>query len=208
MNSRNYIISDALIYLRNTDPVIDRISSLLPPLKREFREPNFEGMVRIIINQQLSGAAAGTIFDRLKSSMTDEAIKPIEAIEVEDNVYLKCGVSRAKTKHIKELANMFLHEPNIIRRFMELDPDSLQLEVQKLKGFGPWSSSIFSLFYMKNPDVFVYGDASVLRAIKTLYGEDTATDKELLRKLIKKWSPYNSVACMMMWHWVDNGSPI
>jgi len=186
---------------------MDRISILLPPLKIKFRTPDFEGMVRIIINQQLSGAAATTIFGRLKGSMSEGVLTPCEAVEVDDSIYLKCGVSKAKTRHIKELAKTFSKDPDIINKFKNLDADSLQHEVTKIKGFGPWSASIFSLFYMQHPNVFVYGDASVYRAIRILYGKNTTTEKKLLDNHIKKWAPYNSVACMMMWHWVDNGMP-
>ena len=65
-------------------------------------------------------------------------------------------------------------------------------------------SIIFSIFYMQHPNVFAHGDVSVLRAICALYGKDIVEDARRLNDHIEKWSPFNSIACMMMWNWVDN----
>lgn len=199
----DYILQDGVNFLRAKDPVIDRICELLPPLDREFREPNFEGMARIIINQQLSGAAARTIFGRLVGLNEQSSLTPEFVMNLADADIQGCGVSKAKTHHIKALAAHFLANPFYIESISNLNSEDLQSEVQKIKGFGPWSAAVFALFYMRHQNIFVQGDVSILRAISDLYGERTASDKGRLEALISTWDPYNSVACMLMWDWID-----
>ena len=201
---KTYSIEQGVRYLRSRDPVIDRICDSLPPLKRQFRTPSYEGMARIIINQQLSGAAARTIFDRVIDLTDKNILTPKGALEIEDLKFYACGVSKAKTRHIKYLATHLIEHPDFIKSLEILDNLELQTELQKIKGFGPWSASIFSLFYMQRPDVFTHGDASVMRAISNLYGEEVANDKKQLLALITEWSPFNSVVCMLFWHWIDS----
>ncbi len=199
-----HLIKQGLSYLKKNDPVIKRISGELPPLKHRFREPNFEGMARIIINQQLSGAAATTIFDRVKALLPVGRFKPKEFLKIDKKRYFSCGLSKAKTGYIIELAKRFESEPEIIADLVELDAISLQSKLKTFRGFGPWSAAIFSIFYMQHPNVFAHGDVSVLRAICALYGKDIVEDARRLNDHIEKWSPFNSIACMMMWNWVDN----
>ena len=78
----------------------------------------------------------------------------------------------------------------------------------QIKGIGQWSARIFLLFYLGRSNIFALGDASIHKAIDHLYGDDFYLNKENLETLFKRWSPYNSVACMLLWRWIDQGMPV
>ena len=77
--------------------------------------------------------------------------------------------------------------------------------LQKFKGIGIWSASIFALFYLHHPDIFAWGDVSIKKAIKLLY-EEQNLNEERTEEIIEPWRPYRSTACMVLWRWIDEGA--
>ena len=78
--------------------------------------------------------------------------------------------------------------------------------LQKFKGIGIWSASIFALFYLNHPDVFAWGDISIKKSIKLLYEEDQEMENERIIEITSKWIPYRSTACIVLWKWLDEGA--
>jgi DNA-3-methyladenine glycosylase II len=78
--------------------------------------------------------------------------------------------------------------------------------LQKIKGIGIWSTSIFALFYLNHSDVFVWGDISIKKAIRLLYEEDQELEHERIIEITSKWTPYRSTACVVLWKWLDEGA--
>ena len=83
----------------------------------------------------------------------------------------------------------------------ELDDENAKIQIEKLKGFGPWSSNIILLFYLDRIDIFPEGDTTLIKAYKNIY------KKELDKKLTAiNWAiPYRSILALYFWKWVDNG---
>jgi len=65
-----------LQHLSESDPVLRVVIQHLQPQPPEPREANFESLIRIIAGQQLSSAAAYTIYRRLKQKFEDSVITP------------------------------------------------------------------------------------------------------------------------------------
>ena len=78
--------------------------------------------------------------------------------------------------------------------------------MQKIKGIGIWSASIFALYYLNHPDVFAWGDISIKKAIRLLYDEDQELEHERIIIIMSKWTPYRSTACVVLWKWLDEGA--
>jgi len=99
---------EALVHLSKTDNILENVIKEIKPEKPDKREPNFESLVRIITGQQLSSAAASTIFNRLKELLGKKEITPQLIKKCKPQQILKCGLSNAKTKYILNLADFFL----------------------------------------------------------------------------------------------------
>ena len=197
---------EALVHLSKTDKILENVIKEIKPEKPDKREPNFEAIVRIIAGQQLSSAAASTIFNRLKEFLGKNEITPKLIKKCKPQQILKCGLSNAKTQYILNLSDLFLAEPNILNELKDKESNEIIEGLQKFKGIGIWSASIFALFYLNHPDVFAWGDISIKKSIKLLYEEDKEMNNERIIEITSKWIPYRSTACIVLWKWLDEGA--
>ena len=163
---------------------------------------NFQALVKIIVNQQLSNSAANTIFERIKNNYPNEAILLPELLLNSSNEKLRsAGLSYSKINFIKSVANECINRPNIIDEWEVLEDQDLLVEIMKLKGFGPWSANIVLLFYLGRANVFPHGDNTLNKAYKHLYKVDLLNKPDHI-----KWaSPYKSILSLYLWRWVDSG---
>ena len=195
----------ALNHLSEEDKILGKVIKQIKPKEPDKREPNFEALVRIISGHQLSSAAASTIFSRLKHLFENKEITPYQIKNIKSEKILKCGLSKAKTRYIQNLAKFFLEKPEFLNELKEKDSDELIESLKKIKGIGIWSASIFALFYLNHPDVFAWGDVTIKKAIRLLYEEENIDDQKI-KKITYKWKPYRSTACLVLWRWIDEGA--
>lgn len=188
--------------LARRDKKFNLLVNQLGFIEKKNRTLNFEALLKIIINQQLSNKVANIIFSRLKELvLTSETITPASILELESNKIREVGISFAKIDFIKNLAKEFTKNPEFINKWIKLDDDNAKIEIEKLKGFGQWSSNIILLFYLGRQDVFPVGDATLAKAYSCIY------KRKLDSKLIEiKWAvPFRSILALYFWKWVDNG---
>ena len=171
-------------------------------LKIENKNLTFESLLKIIINQQLSNKVADVIFLRLQNLFkSSKEITPDLILCSNIDEMRETGISFAKISFMKNLAKVFQDNPNIIQNWVKLDDINAKMEIEKLNGFGPWSSNIILLFYLGRQDIFPYGDTTLKKAYLNIY-------KEHLSKELKEldWArPYRSILALYFWKWVDNG---
>lgn len=189
-------------YLTKQNDVFSLLVKQIGFIEFEKRKLNFEALVRIIINQQLSGHVAKVIFSRLKKLFkNNEDLKPNLVSEIEIEKLRNIGVSNSKIIYIKELSVKFLEAPNFVEKWFNLNDLDASLEIQKLKGFGPWSANIILLFYMGRTDIFPFDDSTLKKAHSNIYGIPITKNLEELN-----WAkPYRSILALYFWRWVDNG---
>lgn len=174
----------------------------LPNINR--REKNFETFVRIIVNQQLSDAAASTIMDRFKKLFQNREISAQETLSIADSELRNVGISFAKISYIKGVADIFCKTPDFINEIQRMSDEELTTTLSQIRGFGRWSCSIYALFYAGRPNIFVYGDVSINKAICDLYNIEKKDIEYFLETKITQWSPFNSIACLLLWHYIDS----
>jgi DNA-3-methyladenine glycosylase II len=76
-------------------------------------------------------------------------------------------------------------------------------DLLKIKGVGKWTAEMFLMFSLNRPDVFSHGDVGLQRAMKNIYGL-TEYNFETFENISKKWSPYRTYACDILWQSLDN----
>ena len=192
-------------HLSESDPVLQVVIQHLQPQPPEPRTANFESLIRIIAGQQLSSAAAYTIYRRLKQKFEDSVITPAMILGSSKEELLTCGLSNAKARYITLIAQAFEEQPNRIEELREMSAEDVLETLQRFKGIGIWSASIFALFYLHHPDVFVWGDVSLKKAIRLLYEEEELSEPKI-EAVIQPWRPYRSTACLVLWKWLDEGA--
>ena len=194
-----------LQHLSESDPVLRVVIQHLQPQPPEPREANFESLIRIIAGQQLSSTAAYTIYRRLKQKFEDSVITPAMILGSSKEELLICGLSNAKARYITLIAQEFEEQPNLIEELREVSAENVLETLQRFKGIGIWSASIFALFYLHHPDVFVWGDVSLKKAIRLLYEEKDLSEPQM-KAITQPWRPYRSTFCLVLWKWLDEGA--
>jgi DNA-3-methyladenine glycosylase II len=202
------MLIEAKRHLKESDPVIGRLIESLGDIDLRHRPANFESFIKIIATQQLSDKAAKTIFSRIKSKCSENALSPKIIFNIGLEGLCECGLSNAKADYVIGIAMHFLENPNYINILKRTDSEAALESLMSLKGFGIWSASVFLLFNLQNVDIFPYGDATLQKAICLLYDVKINKKHGEEEKISKAWAPYRSIASLYLWEWMDQGQPL
>ena len=197
-----YDISKGINILIKRDNIFALLVNQLGFIEKINRPLSFETLLKIIINQQLSNIVANTLFLRLKELVNRTGgFTPSNILNIDPDKIREVGISYSKIDYIKNLSKEFINKPKFIEEWNKLDDEHAKIDIERLKGFGPWSSNIILLFCLGRPNIFPAGDATLIKAYKNIY------KKNLDKKLTAiEWSvPYRSILALYFWKWVDNG---
>jgi DNA-3-methyladenine glycosylase II len=184
--------------LSETDIHLSRVLRIhgVPPLWD--RQPGFETLLQIILEQQVSLASAKACFDKLCVRLTQ--ITPQRLLTLNDAEMKRVGFSRQKTTYARRLAEA------VVNKTIDLDDLNcrsdgvVKSELMRLKGVGEWTSDIYLLMALLRPDVMPKGDIALHTAWHKLSGEPRPNADEFL-EIAERWRPYRSVAARMLWHY-------
>ncbi len=166
-------------------------------------EDLFASTVETITGQQLSVKAAASIFGRLLALMPAGKIRPQSILELNEEDLRGVGLSRAKTRSIRELAERVSSGEVDLEALRTLPDDELVAHLVQLRGIGPWTAEMLLMFDFGRPDVFSMGDLGLRTAVSRLYGVDR-DDRDAIAAISERWSPYRSSACHYLWASLQN----
>ncbi|HEX8636787.1 MAG TPA: hypothetical protein VF692_01895 [Pyrinomonadaceae bacterium] len=167
-----------------------------PPLWK--REATFATLVHIILEQQVSLAAALSAFNKLKEKLVE--ITPQGVLSLSDEELKAAYFSRQKTVYVRELARTVL-DGNLDLQQLETLPDAeVKRELKKIKGVGDWTADIYLLMALLRPDVMPKGDLALHVAWKRLKKLERAPDSDEFQQIAEKWKPLRAAAARLLWH--------
>ncbi len=194
----------ALAHLAAADPVFER-------LVREHRlEPGvgdpdlFRALVSSIVSQQLSGKAADTIMRRVVALVAPAGeLTPERVLAVEHEALRAAGLSNAKARYVRGLAEAVQSDELDLSRLPELEDEAVIEELTKRKGVGRWTAEMILLFSLERPNVLSTGDLGIRNAVKRHYGLAEPPTPDQLRAIAAPWHPYCSTALLLLWRSLD-----
>jgi|TARA_A100001011_G_scaffold329304_1_gene354487 DNA-3-methyladenine glycosylase II len=167
------------------------------------RNDVFFSLCKSIIGQQISVAAANSVFlkfkKKCKNRITARVVNKIPPASLK-----KCGLSRQKVKGIKDLARKIINksfQPYLIKNMK--DEEAIEY-LSSLRQIGRWSAEMILLFTFNRSNIWPLQDIGLLRAISNNYKKKYFPPKSFLKKLNKKFTPYCSVATWYLWRSIDN----
>ena len=190
-------------YLIENSRVFRLLVDNLGKIKYKKRDVSFSAFVKLIISQQLSSKAAGTIFQRVynHSVVEKKELDPKILSDIDDEKFKSYGVSKFKAKFIRNLAHKFIENPNFMIKLNELTDNEARYEIKKLDGFGDWSADIILLNYFGRLDVFPKGDVTLVKAHKKLFNSGLSKSLDEI-----SWAqPYRGILAYYFWKWIDSG---
>ena len=109
------------------------------------------------------------------------------------------GISFRKATYIK---NVFKYFKENSYDFLSASNQEVIDELTKIKGIGVWSSEMFLMFVLMRIDIFSKGDLALMNSVKINYKIDIKDDSKL-NTLVESWSPYKSVASLLLWKSIE-----
>jgi len=169
----------------------------LPPMWA--RRPGFPTLVHIVLEQQVSIAAARTLFRRVRErlgGMTPERV----ADRGVDGLF-RLGLTRQKASYCHALARAVLDGSLSLPRIARADDAEGRAALLALRGIGPWSADIYYLMALRRPDVWPVGDLALAVALQEVKRLRKRPDAGRQLALSEAWAPWRSVAARLLWHY-------
>jgi DNA-3-methyladenine glycosylase II len=186
---------DALIAAdKRFHPVVARTGR---PQFKPRRKHGFEALVDIVVSQQLSIAAADTIFGRVKEKVVP--FDPPTLLATPAEVLRACGLSAPKQKHMKTIAAAFLDGSLDLKRVRAMQDDDARAHLTAVKGIGPWTADIYLMSSLGRADIWPVGDVGLQAAITRVLKLKKRPNEKAMERLSKNWRPWRTVAARLFW---------
>lgn len=164
-----------------------------------IREPGYATLLRTIVGQQVSVAAAASIWNKVEAAVGGDATDPAALIATSDEQLRAAGLSRQKIAYARSLAGevaggtLDLHN-------LPADDEEAIAALTRIKGIGRWSAEIYLLFAEGRADIWPAGDLAVQIEIGRLLGHDERPSEKTIRQLAESWRPHRGAAAIFAWH--------
>ncbi len=166
------------------------------------RKDIFFSLCKSIIGQQISVAAANSVFlkfkKKCKNKINAKNINKLRFIQLKS-----CGLSKQKVKGIKSLANQTLNKTFNPKLIPKMSDEEAILYLSQLRQIGRWSAEMILLFTYNRPNIWPIQDVGLLRAISKNYKKKYLPPEKFVNILKKRFSPYCSVATWYLWRSID-----
>jgi DNA-3-methyladenine glycosylase II len=190
-------------FLSKRDKVMKKLIANYKDGNLITRNDVFFSLCKSIIGQQISVAAANSVFLKFKKKCKNK-INPKTVSKLSFSSLKSCGLSKQKVKGIKDLAKRTLNKsfkPSLIKNMT--DEEAIEY-LSDLRQIGRWSAEMILLFTFNRSNIWPLQDIGLLRAISNNYNKKYFPPKNFLNKLYKKFSPYCSVATWYLWRSIDD----
>lgn len=197
--------------LRASDPALARLIESLEPVdlaswRKRWSLDHFGALARSIVGQQIAGAAAAAIFERLQAFIGDR--NAAAAIAGASDAELRAiGLSAAKAASLRDLSARTLDGRLELDRLEELTDDEAHAQLTAVRGIGSWTADLFLLGQLGRPDVLPAGDLGIRRAVQQLYGMDSMPSEREVRRISEAWRPNRSLAAAYLYSSLEAAPP-
>ena len=195
----------AKIYLSKKDKIISRLIKLYKSPSETIltsRRDIFFSLCKSIIGQQISVAAANSVFLKFKKKCKNK-INAKTVSKLTFSQLKTCGLSRQKVIGIKTLAKQILDKSFNPKLIAKMDDEDAISYLSNLKQIGRWSAEMILLFTYNRSNIWPIQDIGLLRAISINYKKKYLPPEKFVLLLKKRFSPYCSVATWYLWRSID-----
>ena len=185
---------------------------VMATLIKKYKSPNekilttrkdiFFSLCKSIIGQQISVAAANSVFLKFKKKCNNRINAKVVS-KLSFSQLKKCGLSRQKVLGIQSLTKQILNKsfnPKLIERMN--DEEAINY-LSNLRQIGRWSAEMILLFTYNRSDIWPVQDIGLLRAISKNYNKKYLPPERFINLLKKRFTPYCSVATWYLWRSID-----
>ena len=197
-------IRDGLNALAALEPALGRALGRVGYPEPRIRAPGYATLLRTIVGQQVSVAAAASMWRKLEDHLGPDT-PPKRLLASEFDALRACGLSRQKQGYARSLCELVIAgELNL--HALPADDEAAIAELTRIKGIGRWSAEIYLLFAEGRPDIWPAGDLAVQAGLHKLLGLEERPAEKLTRELAEPWRPHRGAAAIFTWHCYNNAA--
>lgn len=186
------------------EPAFARALALVGYPEPRIRDTGYATLLRTIVGQQVSVAAAASMWRKLEALVGQDV--PVEKILAADFDELRaCGLSRQKQGYIRSLCELVASGELDFDKLPKDDEEAIE-ELTRIKGIGRWSAEIYLLFAEGRPDIWPAGDLAVQVGVGKILGMEERPSEKDIRVLAEAWRPHRGAVAIFTWHCYNNAA--
>ena len=202
MGLAEHILRDGLDAIAAREPGIARALAVVGYPEPRIRPTGYGTLLRTIVGQQVSVAAAASVWRRLEA-LLGEDLPPQDLLAADFEALRACGLSRQKQGYARSLCELVVRGELDLAALPADDEDAIT-QLTGIKGIGRWSAEIYLLFAEGRPDVWPAGDLAVQAGLHKLLGLPERPAEKQTRLLAEPWRPHRGAAAIFTWHCYNN----
>lgn len=189
-------VVEGLAALRAADPALHKAMDAVKTVPLRRSTPDFAGLARIVIAQQVSVASAKAITQRTIDTLG--ALDAERFARADDEALKLCGLSRPKQRTLRAIAAALPDH----KAFATLNGQSvadIEAQLVAVSGIGPWTAQIYVLFCVGHADTLPAGDLALQKAAAWALDLDERMSVDALSERAQAWAPWRGVAARLLW---------
>lgn len=195
-------LENSLNSLAEAEPAVARALAQAGYPEPRIRERGYRTLLRTIVGQQVSVAAAASVWNKLADRLGED-MPPEALLATEFDDLRACGLSRQKQGYARSLCELVVAGALELDALPADDEEAIARLVQ-VKGIGRWSAEIYLLFAEGRADIWPAGDLGVQAGLQRIFALDERPDEKMARAMAESWRPHRGAMAIFTWHCYDN----
>ncbi|MFO0905050.1 MAG: hypothetical protein U0939_18740 [Pirellulales bacterium] len=190
-------------HFRRRDRILHAIVKQVGPCTLRPSRDRFGMLVRSIISQQISTAAARSIRERLASVVGESTFTPAGLQRLSDEQLASAGLSPQKRRYLRDLTDRVLGGAVRLERIGRYDDERIIETLTQVQGIGRWTAQMFLIFSLRRENVFPVDDLGVRNAMQALYELPADAPKAAYHAVAESWTPFASYGSWYCWRYLE-----
>ena len=161
----------------------------------------FEGLISLIVEQQLSVASAKAIFSRVKLICGD--FEATTFLRISEEELKATGLSRQKVTYCRNVAEAVVNKTLDFKKLEKMADQEVVAKLVQIKGIGEWTAQCYLMACMKRLDAWPSADLGLIVAIQKIKKIKERPKSLTIEKMAEPWKPYRSIAALLLWSTYD-----
>jgi DNA-3-methyladenine glycosylase II len=192
-------IAAARAALVAADPRLARAHAQTPEFSWRARTGGFEGLFRMIVEQQVSVASAAAIWARVCAGVGEISARRVLALDFE--TLRSFGLSGPKARYGHEIARAQEEGRIDFDHMAGLDDAEAVAALTAIKGVGRWTAETWLMFCDGRTDLFPGGDVALQEAMRWVDRAEARPGEKQAYARAEIWRPHRGIAAHLLWGW-------
>jgi DNA-3-methyladenine glycosylase II len=196
---------EACKHLAKRDRVMKKLIPKFGEARLQCRGDAFTTLARSIVGQQISVAAAQSVWNRFVALVlpAGQHLLPGAVLALEPTAIRAAGLSTRKVEYVRDLALHFGSGAVHVSQWQAMDDEAIIDELVAIRGIGRWTAEMFLIFHLMRPNVLPLDDLGLLKGISLNYFSSEPVSRAEAREVGEAWAPFRSVATWYIWRSLD-----